>query len=95
MVGGHDDRDGGGGGGDDVMVLVLVIIVKLQTPLKTFLGRVYIYMGKREFVSIDGVIEPIKGVVHIQVNNHKSPKISHFHCLGRWLNNRAMFFLKK
>ena len=31
------------------------------------LGRVYIYMGKREFVSIDGVIEPIKGVVHIQV----------------------------
>ena len=24
-------------------------------------------MGKREFVSIDGVIEPIKGVVHIQV----------------------------
>merc|ERR1711990_844485 len=29
-------------------------------------GRVYIYMGKREFVSIDGVIEPIKGVVHIQ-----------------------------
>ena len=83
MVGGHDDRDGGGGGGDDVMVLVLVIIVKLQTPLKTFLGRVYIYMGKREFVSIDGVIEPIKGVVHIQVNHHK---------LRRWLNNRSMPF---
>ena len=34
---------------------------------RTSLGRVYIYMGKREFVSIDGVIEPIKGVVHIQV----------------------------
>ena len=42
----------------------------LQRPIslsQASLGRVYIYMGKREFVSIDGVIEPIKGVVHIQV----------------------------
>jgi len=29
-------------------------------------GRVYVYMGKREFVSIDGCPEPINGVVHIQ-----------------------------
>ena len=50
-----------------MMVAVEVIIGKLQKLSKTFLGRVYIYMGKREFVSIDGVIEPIKGVVHIQV----------------------------
>ena len=92
MVGGHDDRDGGGG--DDEMVVMEVIIVKLQTLSKTFLGRVYIYMGKREFVSIDGVIEPIKGVVHIQVDHQKSPKNSHFHCLGRWLNNRAMLFFR-
>ena len=75
-----------------MMVAVEVIIGKLQTLSKTFLGRVYIYMGKREFVSIDGVIEPIKGVVHIQVNHHKSPKNSHFHCSGRWLNNRSIFF---
>ena len=32
----------------------------------SFLGRVYVYMGKREFVSCDGVIEPINGVVNIQ-----------------------------
>ena len=39
----------------------------LSLSLQVSSGRVYIYMGKREFVSIDGVIEPIKGVVHIQV----------------------------
>jgi len=29
-------------------------------------GRVYVYMGKREFVSCDGAVEPINGVVNIQ-----------------------------
>lgn len=29
-------------------------------------GRVYVYLGKREFVSCDGNIEPINGVVNIQ-----------------------------
>jgi len=32
-------------------------------------GRVYVYMGKREFVSCDGVVEPINGVVNIQDHN--------------------------
>ena len=31
-----------------------------------FTGRVYVYMGKREFVSCDGVAETINGVVNIQ-----------------------------
>lgn len=26
-------------------------------------------MGQREYVSIDGVIEPIKGVIHIQASH--------------------------
>jgi len=29
-------------------------------------GRVYLYMGKREFISCDGAVEPINGVVNIQ-----------------------------
>jgi len=29
-------------------------------------GNVFVYMGKREFVSCDGIIEPINGVVNIQ-----------------------------
>jgi len=32
-------------------------------------GRVYVYLGKREFVSCDGNIEPINGLVNIQ--DHK------------------------
>ena len=28
-------------------------------------GRVYIYLGKREYISADGVIENIKGVAHL------------------------------
>jgi len=29
-------------------------------------GRVYIYLGKREFVQCDGVIEPVQGIAYIQ-----------------------------
>ena len=45
---------------------------KLMKPIKMdinafcTLGRVYVYMGKREFVSCDGAVEPINGVVNIQ-----------------------------
>ena len=28
-------------------------------------GRVYLYMGNREFVSCDGVAEPVTGIVYV------------------------------
>jgi hypothetical protein len=28
---------------------------------------VYLYLGKREFVQCDGVIEPINGILYVQV----------------------------
>ena len=31
-------------------------------------GRVYLYLGNREFVACDGSIKPITGVVNIQVS---------------------------
>jgi len=53
-------------GGSDRPVLEMgggtVKIFKKSAPN----GRVYVYMGKREYVSIDGNIEPIQGVVYIQ-----------------------------
>ena len=30
-------------------------------------GRVYLYLGNREYVSCDGAIKPVTGVVNIQV----------------------------
>lgn len=31
------------------------------------LGRVYVYLGQREFVQCDGIVEPVQGIVYIQV----------------------------
>ena len=32
-------------------------------------GRVYLYLGNREFVACDGSIKPVTGVVNIQVSD--------------------------
>ena len=54
-----------------------------------FLGRVYVYMGKREYVSIDGNIEPIQGVVYIQVKQVDKTRKNYPPGLQRHLEGKA------
>ncbi len=41
--------------------------VLLKWSIYNDLGRLFVYLGKREYVQCDGVIEPVQGVVYIQV----------------------------
>ena len=31
-------------------------------------GKICLYLGNRDYVSCDGVINPVHGIVHVQVN---------------------------
>ena len=65
------------------VLIQLILIEDIQKwQLHNDLGRLFVYLGKREYVQCDGVIEPVQGVVFIQVN--KSGREGTLHCKLHW-----------
>jgi hypothetical protein len=56
-----------------IKALKWAIKLALLNKKKYVSGRVYLYLGKREFVQCDGIIEPINGILYVQV--YKRQKI--------------------